>query len=257
MKFFYGMASGQSKKALREIGEPNRMLSFETYNNSPPDDEDLENLFIDCGGYSVIKTGSYKYPAEDYVAYLKRVQPDLFALRDYPGDRQRTIEKHRKVIDLLYQTDGALNSDPVCILQGRQEKDLPEKRGAWQDYVEHIDQLRDAGVLSQYVGIGGLKPRDAPKVRDIIIKVRENLPQKHDIHVFGASSKLLRYPRVINIADSMDSQVYEHRRQKREEKETWKQSAIHYLRFRQEVEDAIEGDLGHPESQRSLSTFNQ
>jgi len=116
--------------------------------------------------------------------------------------------------------------------------------------------LREAGVLTERVGIGGLKPLKHFEARDIIVEVRRALSSSHSIHVFGASSKLLRYPRVIESADSMDSQVYEFRRQRRENVHDWKTTLIHYLRFRQEVEDALEKkENPRIEAQQSLGTF--
>lgn len=59
------------------------MINFCTHNNKPW--IDIENLFIDSGGYSFLKNkGKYDRSNREYMNYVYTYSPNYFCLRDYP-----------------------------------------------------------------------------------------------------------------------------------------------------------------------------
>jgi len=189
-RFYFGAASGSSRKALRQLEEPNVMLNYATKMNEPWDG--IERLFIDSGGYSFVK-GKGEYDTDDatYLDFIGAHAPELFALRDYPCEpdvlaehgrrvedhQQRTLRRHRSLLDLLEDRD--LPGTPLAVLQG------------WSidDYLRCIDLFRDHGVLTDYVGIGSVCRRNQEaEIRRIIVAVRDALPPRVRLHAFSSFS---------------------------------------------------------------------
>ncbi|RKD95629.1 deazapurine DNA modification protein DpdA family protein [Halopiger aswanensis] len=235
-RFYYGCASGSARKALRKMEEPNVMISHATANNTPF--QTIENLFTDSGGYSQLHTHrEYQSSDRQYLSYLKEYEPELFALRDYPCEpgllwklnrtvrdhQQRTTRHHRKLLDTYNNAD--IGSEPVAVLQGWK----PEQ------YLSHLDELREEGVLTQYVAIGSLSNRNPETAAQIIHKIRNALSSKHRLHAFGIGTDTLQLPRVIESLDSADSAAYDFRTRMREPRQTWRQQVYHYLSMKRQI----------------------
>jgi len=256
--FFFGAASGSARKALRKLDEPNVMINYATKNNKPW--YGIENLFIDSGGYSFIKgRGEYETSDEKYAEWLLDVNPGVFALRDYPcepdvldehdrtvGEHQRrTTERHYNLWSMVDDVDG----QRLSVLQG------------WSadQYLEHLDGLRDYGVLAEYVGIGSVCRRDREnEIREIILAVRDALPPKYKLHAFGVKGSVLQFPDVRRALSSADSQSYE--MQARwgtlhdldTGSRTWRDSALEYLRQKRRVRVALAGKNDADTEQQTL-----
>lgn len=260
--FYFGAASGSARKALRELHEPNVMINYATKNNTPWDG--IDRLFIDSGGYSFMKgKGEYETSNEDYLRFINQHEPELWALRDYPCEPEvlkehgRTVEEHQRMTidrhrDLLnyyddpnYETPG----QPVAVLQG------------WTigDYLRHIDMMRDADTLTQYVGIGSVCRRNREaEIRRIILAVRDALPSWADLHAFGVKGSVLQYPDVRDALVSADSQSYD--MQTRwgalhdldAGSRTWRDSALEYLRQKRRVRAVLAGKDDSDMNQQTL-----
>jgi len=245
--FYFGASSGSSRKALRELHEPNVMLNYATKMNRPWGG--IEQLFIDSGGYSFMK-GKGEYGTSDgkYLDFIEKHGPDLYALRDYPcepdvlNDHDRTVEDHqrrtleRHVSLLNKHEDRRLDERPLSVVQGWRRS----------DYLDHIEQLRDHGAVTDYVGIGSVCRRNqAPEIRRIILAVRDALPATTDLHAFGVKVSVLRYPDVRDALTSADSQSYE--MQARwgtlhdldAGSKTWRDSALEYLKQKRRIRAII------------------
>lgn len=240
--FYFGATNGQTKGALKRLDEPNVMLNYASYSGDPWDS--IENLFIDSGGYSFIKgKGEYETPAKDYVDWVRQTDADLFALRDYPcesdvlekhdrtvADHQTmTTNAHSEVMD-AYDDAGGDFSQPVAVVQGR----------SIYEYLNHIDQLKDNGLLTDYVGIGSVCGRPAIKeIKPIVKAIDENTPQETDLHGFGVKLPSLEEREIYDRLTSADSMAYSYtaRTDSRDRNIMcgFRQHALHYLEMRREV----------------------
>lgn len=252
--FYYGAASGSARKALQQLEEPNVIINYATEHNRPW--PGVERLFIDSGGYSFAH-GVGEYPTSDweYLDYLAGLEaaygraPDVYALRDYPcspgileqldrdvRDQQRmTTERH---VSLLEQLEGGDRDDvpgePMTVVQG----------WAPHEYLAHIDELRDRGVLLDRVGVGSLVRQSAgPEIREILRAVARALPSRCSIHAFGIKAEVLRYDILHDVLDSADSQSFDYasRMDARARGVScgWREKAYHYLHQRREIQTLL------------------
>jgi hypothetical protein len=241
--FYFGAASGSSRKALRELHEPNVMLNYATKNNRPWDG--IDRLFIDSGGYSFMKgKGEYGTTDSEYLDFIEDHEPHLYALRDYPcepdvlDEHGRTVRDHQRLtterhVSLLSKLQGRdIPGQPLSVIQG------------WtrSDYLTHIDELRENDALTDYVGIGSVCRRNQEaEIRRIILAVRDAVPTETDLHAFGVKGSVLRYPDVRRALSSADSQSYEMQAQwgvlhdLGAGSKTWRDSALEYLKQKRRV----------------------
>lgn len=260
-RFYFGAASGSSRKALRQLEEPHVMLNYATKMNTPWGG--INRLFIDSGGYSFMKgKGEYGTSNAAYLDFIAEHEPEVWALRDYPcepdvlAEHGRSVRDHQckttaRHVDLLDAADDrTLPGRPVSVLQG------------WDvdDYLTHLDDLRERGALTDYVGIGSVCRRNQDAtIREIVLTVADALPAGTDIHAFGVKASVLRFPDVRAALRSADSQSYEFRKQWAvlQERGTgesgWRDSAYHYLRQRNEILRLIAGDADASSQQTTLS----
>lgn len=236
--FYFGAASGGAQKALRVLGEPNVMLSYATKNDRPW--TGIENLFVDCGGYSMLKAGKEHGPIEDYLTYLRQWQPEKFALRDYPcepdllEDLDRTVADHQRRtlddhLDMIDQLDGMIGT-PYVVLQG------------WEtnDYLRCIEKFERHGLPLDNVAIGSVCRRgEIRNILDVLSAVRAQLPDAI-IHAFGVKTTILRQDGVFNYIDSADSNAFAYRCTMTHHTGHWKYLAFEYLRMWVAVQEAME-----------------
>jgi hypothetical protein len=207
--FYYSASSGTSRTILKDHETSHTLVSYATENNGRIGTEDRH--FVDSGGAppTIISNDGYETPAEDYLAYVaeQTTGGDLWALRDYPitsatldafdatveDFQARTTEAHR---DLLAKADDyGIEAQPVSILQGE----------TVADYLDHANRMAAAGTLTDYVAIGGLVRLGPNTQQQIILAVRELLPERFDLHGFGVNLGGLRQPGVIDALRSADS----------------------------------------------------
>jgi hypothetical protein len=260
LTFYFGAASGSSRKALRQLEEPNVMINYATKNNEPWDG--LSRLFIDSGGYSFMKgRGEYQTTDAEYVAWLREREDVITqaALRDYPCESDVLEEHGRTVRDHQRRTTArhincweeweqqSVDVDKVSVIQGWTEA----------DYLRHIDDLRAHGVLADTVGIGSVcrRNRDA-ELRRIILSVREALPSRYDLHAFGVKQNVLQYPDVVDALASADSQAYEMQAQwghlSRHDAggKTFRDSALEYLKMKRRINAHLDQEQSATEQTR-------
>lgn len=255
MRFFYGAASYHSRKALKQLEENNVMINYATQNNKPW--ENIENLFIDSGGYSfMLGKGEYETTDRKYLEFIEKHQPEFFALRDYPCEPdvlekngrtvrdhlEATTKKHRNLLGLLPEFD--IDGQPVSVVQG------------WklEDYLEHLEMLKQQDLLTDYVAIGSVCRRNQNQQIRKIIKEVSNRIGDRKLHAFGVKRNVLRFPDVVDRLDSADSMAYEYstrtRLRKQEERtRNWRDVALDYLKMRDQIQETLHSK---PDSQTTL-----
>jgi len=213
------------------------MISYATQLNTPWDGD--YRLFIDSGGFHHMAagTGEYENSNEEYLAYLREHKPELWAHRDYPCETEllqslgRTVAEHQhktteRHIELA---DADAPGQPVAVVQG------------WtlDQYLAHLDDLRDHGLLTDYLGIGTICGREnVREVADIILAIREAVPSRIKLHAFGVKGDVLQFREVCDALASADSAAYDwavsRHPEKREDGETftWRDCARAYLNWR-------------------------
>jgi len=263
LTFYFGAASGSSRKALRKLDEPNVMLNYATKNNRPWGG--IDRLFIDSGGYSFMKgKGEYETTNKEYLRFICEYEPELWALRDYPCEpevlrehgrtvedhQQLTTDRHRELLDLYGDPNHTVPGQPIAVLQG------------WSvdDYRRHIEQMQAAGTLTEYVGIGSVCRRNREKeIREIVLTVRKELPGWVDgLHAFGVKGSVLQYPRLREALTSADSQSYEMQARwgvlhdMDAGSKTWRDSALEYLRQKRRIRTILAGKDNADTEQQTL-----
>jgi hypothetical protein len=249
--FFYGCASGSSRKALRKMEESHVMVSYATENNGRLGTE--QTHFADSGGAPdsftdgrLADTGDYVTNDAEYLDYVEAIEADVWSLRDYPCEaavltahertvadhQRRTTERHRSLLSLAEKRDIA--GQPVSILQGQ----------SVDDYLRHLDALRDAGVLTDYVGIGSVCRRHATdEIQSIILAIRDALPARHRLHAFGVKLPVLEQQGVVAALSSADSCAYDFGLMMEaiygDARYTWKSIVPEYLSFKQSIGELL------------------
>jgi len=245
-RFFYGAASGSSRKALRQLEESNIMINYATENNKPW--KDIDNLFIDSGGYSfMLGKGEYETADRKYLEFIEKHQPDFFALRDYPCEPdvlekngrtvqdhlEATTKRHQNLLSLMPEFN--IEAQPVSVIQG------------WklEDYLNHLEMMKDQDLLTDYVAIGSVCRRNQDdEIRRIISEIHDRITDRK-LHAFGVKSNILRFKDMKSKLDSADSMAYEHgeqfgRRVSGTKKKSFRDSALAYLKFKKNINSMLE-----------------
>jgi len=232
MEFYWGVASGSSRRALSEAGGSGvtehsegrtvdrdeypapeyAMVSYATKMNEPFEGPEW---MVDCGGYSVLSGhGEYETTCHEYVEWVAERDEQIawWALRDWPyvedlidgskttvRDFQRqTVRDHIRCLEAADEL--GVDARPMAVLQGRDVR----------DYLWHVDYLREHGLLTDRVMIGSLVrgPGTTAEVRSTITQIREALPTGTELHGLGVKKQLLSDEHVVNALDSADSAAW-------------------------------------------------
>ena len=277
LKFFWGVASGSSRKAIEmahktetiedhghtvDLSEypapPHAMLSYETRNNIPKPGPDW---FIDCGAYSSLHNSDrfvHEKPIEDYIDYLighidDGISIEKWALRDWPHDKEILDETGR---DIKNHQHWSIR-DHIRCLEVADEKGLTSKEGAEpvpviqgrdaNDYLWHLDYMRDHGLLSRSstVSIGSLVYRDKSEVQSIIERVKNALPSKYELHGLGLKKSQLNNVEAVEVLDSVDSTCWAFSTMKMsggdDQTSNWVDNLEAYMSYRNQLEAMFDG----------------
>lgn len=211
-RFYFSLAAGSQYKTAKQLNYPYILINAQSKSNHSPTYQ-FKRLFVDCGGFSSsFKHGGYKNTDDDYLSYVERIQPDYYALRDYPCEKellkqlgttvkeqqQRTIENHLSLLDKIdnYQIAGR----SICVIQG------------WHpwEYVEFIDLLRDYGLITDYMAVGSVCRRTSPRnITKIILTIKNELPNTR-LHGFGIKISVLKDKATYDAVYSADSGAWDY-----------------------------------------------
>jgi len=256
VRMYFGTASGSARKALRKIEEPHIMLSAQSKCGVPWDG--IENLFLDSGGYSLMLDRGEHVPTDDYIDTVIEYDADWFAIQDYPCEPEildsygRSVREHQRrtttaaAENLTRAQERDIDAKPVAVLQG------------WEtgDYVEHADELREEGLLTEHVGIGSICRRgQTEEIRDIIRAVDAHTPQETKLHAFGAKNEILSEPTIRDILWSADTTAWYYRnyQERTTVDETWQEMVMQYLNYRRQLAK-IAGTLHNTKQEQQTIT---
>lgn len=216
-RFFFGASCGSSRKTLRQLEEPNVMLSYATKDNHPWDS--IQSLMVDSGGYSLLSTGETAYPdsVDDYLDYVDESGADYFVCRDVPAAEavlsnleRGASEAIARTVELTADTleaysDREIDAEPMAVLQGTTPK----------EYVSCYHELVAADALTSRLAIGSLKEHTTDETVDIITTVRETIDEDTaysdddlELHGLGVEVPALEYEPVKEALASADSSRY-------------------------------------------------
>jgi len=210
---YFSLAAGSQHKTARILEYPYVLINFMTQINQKPK-YPLKKLFIDCGGFhSSLLHGEYTKTDYEYLEYVEKMQPDYFALRDYPCEpellkthgrtvvehQDKTIKHHFRNMELIQSYN--IKARPVPVLQG------------WTvtDYLKLLYYYLKYDLIDDYLAIGSICRRGQTKeIRKIILAIRDNLPDFVHLHGFGVKISALRYPDVYDALYSIDSGAWDY-----------------------------------------------
>ena len=256
LRMFWGTGSGSASKTLRHMEENDVMISYTT--TQEPWDA-IDNLFIDSGGYSLmLETGEHG-SVRDYFEYVEGVGATVAALQDYPCEPEilseygRTVRDHqertleRAAENLAYIQDHNVSAEPMAVLQG------------WEldDYVRCIDRYREAGVLTDYVGIGSVCRRNAEsEIREIVTTIADELPHRK-LHAFGVKQSILNFPEVRGALNSVDSAAWYQRmyQNKPNAEAAWHTTTKMYLDYKRKLYRQFNMDVVARDGQDTISDW--
>jgi hypothetical protein len=168
---------------------------------------------MDSGSYSELKKhGKYTFTPEEYFNNILLWQPDYFVNMDWmcePHQLEKTgktakehqelsLEHQIKLHELLEDSWFKEHCELMGIIQGW----TPEQ------YVDHIDQLKEHDMILPYMGVGSVCRRAADKkIIDVIKTIRRELPDTN-LHGFGVKTSLLKRSITYDCLDSVDSQAW-------------------------------------------------
>ena len=240
LTMYWGSNGGSMAKTLQHMAEPDVMVSYATAHD-PWDGASDGDLFIDSGGYSLmLRTGEHD-PVDEYLEYVREYGASVAALQDYPCEPKilqeydRTVRDHQEMTveraaeNLAYIQDHGIDAEPMAVLQG------------WEtsDYLRCIDRFRDAGVMTDRIGIGSVCRRNATdEIRDVVTTIADELPDKR-LHAFGVKKSILKYPNVRAVLDSVDSSAWYFGmyQGKPVEEPAWHTTTYKYLEYKRDLYD--------------------
>ncbi len=178
---------------------------------------------LDSGGFGELrKNGKYSYTPKQYIEAVNRLNPDLFFSMDWMCEP--TILKKTGLSVKDHQLKTTENIFAIKVLRERQGSAF---RGAssklrtysefcgviqgWSldDYLVHIDQLKEHDCITPIMGIGSICRRHKEEeIFEIISSIKKELP-KTNLHGFGVKTSVIKkFPEVINLLDSIDSAAW-------------------------------------------------
>lgn len=203
--------------------------------------------------------GEYGTTDRKYLEFIQEYEPEYFALRDYPCEPdvlekngrtvrdhlEATTERHRNLLGLLpeYQIKG----QPVSVVQG------------WKldDYLEHLKMLKQNDLLTDYVAIGSVCRRNQDtEIRKIVNEIHGKIGDRK-LHAFGVKANILRFKEMRQKLDSADSMAYEKKTEYNDrisnKGKTFRDSALAYLQFKDQINNYIQRGKSETEIQQTLA----
>lgn len=253
VKMHFGTSSGSARKALRVMEEPHIMLNAQSRMGVPWDG--IDHLFVDSGGYSLMLEEGEHPPVDEYLDIVEGYGAEMWAVQDYPCEPEILSRYGRSVRDHQHMTTAAtaecivraeerdIDGEPVAVLQG------------WelQDYLHHIDQLSDEGLLTEHIGIGSVCRRNQTQnIRRIVKTIRKELPSRHKLHAFGVKNEILNDRATRESLWSADTTAWYFRNynNRNDVDDTWQEMVSMYLKYRQGLAE-IAGCLHQPKAEQS------
>lgn len=168
---------------------------------------------MDSGSFSELKKhGKYTFTPEEYFEKVLLWQPDYFVNMDWmcePFQLDKTKKTAREHQQLSLDNQIKLYE----LWEDSWIKDRCELMGVIQgwivpEYIRHIDQLKDHGMILPYMGVGSVCRRGKEDhIRVVLRAVRKELPDTK-LHGFGVKTTMLKKAATYDYLDSVDSQAW-------------------------------------------------
>lgn len=168
---------------------------------------------MDSGAFNELKKhGEYTYTPEEYMTKVEIWQPDYFVSMDWMCEpfqlkktgkttkehQQLSLDNQIRLTELLEDSWINKHTELIGVIQGWSK----------QDYIEHIDMLKEHDMMLPYMGIGSVCRRRADKkIIGIIRTIRKEAPNIK-LHGFGVKTSLLKHPITYDCLDSVDSMAW-------------------------------------------------
>lgn len=169
-----------------------------------------DNLFIDSGGFNVIKRwGVFPFSVDEYLDFVRQYNPSMFAVMDYPcepelGSRPKHLKTNRERIEETIKNTSEIidkwddESKPIPVIQGYTRS----------EYLYCIDRLRDQGLITDYMAVGSLCVRKRiTEIRGVLRMIKKELP-KTRLHAFGIKLSAMDDPLMWELVYSCDSNAW-------------------------------------------------
>jgi queuine/archaeosine tRNA-ribosyltransferase len=208
MKFYIGCYNTAHLKHVPE----KFIYSFQQLRkrkSSLPVNENLEWI-MDSGAFQEIRlNGKYTYDVEEYKDAILMHEPDIFVNMDWmcePNNLEKTgkaVREHQKLstanqVELMNFAE----DQGLCFMGTIQ---------GWKttEYIEHIQDLKDQGILTKIMGIGSICRRGSPnKIIHILRTVKPHFPNEILLHGFGVKTNILNFRETYDILYSCDSMAW-------------------------------------------------
>ena len=163
---------------------------------------------MDSGAYSVIlKYGKYPYTPEQYAEGIKAWHPDISWTMDYPCEQK--VREAGKYTPLTAQDMTIRNQ--ISLLDQGVETQMVVQGYEPDEYLENLDKIKSAGLLTQHLGIGSICRRGQKKeIARIIRLIYNNVPSWVKLHGFGIKTSVLTQTDARFYLYSADSQSWDY-----------------------------------------------
>ena len=174
---------------------------------------DRYDWIMESGSFGEINNnGKFSFTPEDYFKYVELWQPDHFVSMDWMCDpgalgiTKKTVKEHQmlslenqlKLADLLDDSWLNKHTEFMGVIQG------------WEtdQYIEHIDMLKEHDMLLPYMGVGSIVGRTTKEETVKTLQaIRDQIPDVK-LHVFGAKTSFLKNPEIYDMLYSADSHAW-------------------------------------------------
>lgn len=206
MKFYVGVSSTSHIKYVpyRFLFSVSRLLDRKSKINTFG-----KEWILDSGGFTqLLLNGKYTFTIEDYIEIVKLQEPNIFVSMDWmcePWILKKTcktikdhltftVNNHIKIKE-LYNGSSKL----MGVVQGYNK----------DDYLTHVDMLKEHGLIEEYMGIGTLCRRQSTDdILNIPFLIKRNLPEWVKLHGFGVKTLALKKCGIYNLLYSSDSESW-------------------------------------------------
>ena len=163
---------------------------------------------MDSGAYSVIlKYGKYPYMPEQYAEGIKAWRPDISWTMDYPCEEK--VREAGQYNPLTAQD--MTNGNQIKLLDQGVETQMVVQGYEPDEYLENLDKIKSAGLLTQHLGIGSICRRGQVKeIARIIRLIHNNVPGWVKLHGFGIKTSVLAQTDARFYLYSADSQSWDY-----------------------------------------------
>jgi len=175
---------------------------------------------MDSGAFQEIYlNGKYTYTIDEYKEAVLRHEPNIFVNMDWmcePNNLRKTngtIKEHQE-----RSTKNQVKLVNFAEDQGLQFMGTIQ---GWnpQEYIEHIQKLKEQGLLTEFLGVGSVCRRGSPnKILYVLKTIAQHIPSWVKLHGFGVKTNILNFRETYQILYSCDSMAWSYAGRKAGEK---------------------------------------